>query len=159
MLRILTYNIHHAEGTDGLLDPARIAAVLRESEADVVGLNEVYHPWSAGGEVPLLNEIAEALGMHAVFGAALPNPPGSPFQAPYGNALLSRFPLRQVSTYRLPAPEGRESRGVVAAESRSERRGSGVMSRTSKTARSRCASTSWDISCRSSPSRRVAHTC
>jgi len=116
-LRVLTYNIHHAEGNDGQLDPARIAAVIRESEADLVGLNEVFHPLAvAEGRGPMLIEIAEELGMRYLFGSTLPEVPGSSWPAPYGNALLCRQLLLNAATYRLPAPEGRESRGVVAAD-------------------------------------------
>ena len=116
-LRLLTYNIHHAEGNDNVLDALRIAAVIRESGADLVGLNEVYHPHPAApGCPPMLDEIADAMGMGYVFGSAIPTIPGSSLHAPYGNALLSRRPWRKASTYRLPAPETRESRGVVWAE-------------------------------------------
>jgi endonuclease/exonuclease/phosphatase family metal-dependent hydrolase len=121
-LRLLTYNIHHAEGNDNLLNARRIAEVIRESGADLVGLNEVYHPYPAApGQPPMLaspmlDEIADALGMGYVFGSAIPTIPGSTLQAPYGNALLSRYPWRKASTYRLPAPETRESRGVIWAE-------------------------------------------
>ncbi len=117
LLRILTYNIHHAEGNDGKLDPGRITAVIRESGADLVGLNEVFHPFLlAEGREPMLTEMARDLEMRYVFGTTLPDQPGSSFQAPYGNALLSRYPILNAATYRLPAPEGRESRGVVAAD-------------------------------------------
>ena len=40
-LTLASYNIHVAIGTDGRFDPARIAAVLGELDADVVALQEV----------------------------------------------------------------------------------------------------------------------
>ena len=40
-LTVLTFNIHHAEGTDGKVDVARIAKLIEDSDADVVGLQEV----------------------------------------------------------------------------------------------------------------------
>lgn len=39
-LSVATYNIHKAVGTDGLHDPDRIIAVLREVKADVIALQE-----------------------------------------------------------------------------------------------------------------------
>ena len=40
-LRVLSYNIHHGEGTDGKLDLKRIAKLIRDSKADLVALQEV----------------------------------------------------------------------------------------------------------------------
>jgi endonuclease/exonuclease/phosphatase family metal-dependent hydrolase len=115
-LRLVTYNIHHAEGTDGRIDPGRIADVLAETQADIIGLNEVHHPAVVKpGDPPLLAEIAAQLEMRYLFGTALPARADWRFPAPYGNALLSRYPLADAATYRLLAPEGRESRGMIAA--------------------------------------------
>ena len=116
-IRLLTYNIHHAEGNDGRIDPLRIAAVIRESNADVVGLNEVHHPAVLqGSAAPYLDQIARAADMAYVFGAALAHEAGWVFPAPYGNALLSRFPLGNAATGLLPGAPGREVRGVVSAQ-------------------------------------------
>lgn len=116
-LRLLTYNIHHAAGNDGVLNPQRIAAVIAESGADLVGLNEVYHPYPvASGRRPMLDEIADALGMRYLFGSTLATIPGSPQLTAYGNALLSRAPWHNASTFRLPTPETCESRGAIWAE-------------------------------------------
>ena len=41
VLRVMTYNIHHAEGLDGKVDLERIANVLRQSNADVIALQEL----------------------------------------------------------------------------------------------------------------------
>ncbi len=115
-IRVLTYNIHHGEGADRRIDPARIAAVIRESGADVVGLNEVHHPATLPGRsLSLLDEIAATTGMSYVFGAALPHEDGGPLPAPYGNALLSRVPLGNAATGLLPGAPGSEVRGVVSA--------------------------------------------
>ena len=40
-IRVVTYNIHTCVGVDRRYDPARIAAVLREIDADVACLQEV----------------------------------------------------------------------------------------------------------------------
>lgn len=39
--RVLSYNIHHAEGIDGKLDVARIARVIKDCQPDLVALQEV----------------------------------------------------------------------------------------------------------------------
>jgi len=40
-LRVLTYNIHHGEGTDGVFDLPRIAGVVKAARPDLVALQEV----------------------------------------------------------------------------------------------------------------------
>jgi endonuclease/exonuclease/phosphatase family metal-dependent hydrolase len=39
-VRFVTYNIHNAQGIDGIFSPRRISVVLRSLNADVIGLNE-----------------------------------------------------------------------------------------------------------------------
>jgi endonuclease/exonuclease/phosphatase family metal-dependent hydrolase len=43
-LTVASYNIHKAEGLDRRVDLARIARVLGEIDADVVGIQEIYRP-------------------------------------------------------------------------------------------------------------------
>lgn len=114
-MRVLTYNIHHWEGADGCVDVARVAAVVRASGADVVALNEVYHPATVPGlDRPALTAMADMLGMQVVFGMALPMAwPGSAQPVGYGNACLSRYPIQAYATHRLPAPPGHEARGLL----------------------------------------------
>ena len=40
-LRLLTYNIHHGEGMDEVIDLDRIAELVRRTDADLVTLQEV----------------------------------------------------------------------------------------------------------------------
>lgn len=114
-MRVLTYNIHHWEGSDGRVDVARVAAVVRASGADVVALNEVYHPAPAPGlGRPALTAMAEMLGMHVVFGAALQMAwPDSAQPVGYGNACLSRHPIQAYAAHHLPALPGHEARGLL----------------------------------------------
>jgi endonuclease/exonuclease/phosphatase family metal-dependent hydrolase len=95
-LRVVSYNIRHGEGEDGVFDPARTAAALRQLDADVIGLNEVDVHW--GDRSDFLDEagyFAQALGMHAYFGPIYDLPPltaGAPDRL-YGEAILSRYPI------------------------------------------------------------------
>ena len=107
-LRVLTFNIHHAEGIDGVLDVARIAAVIREAKADVVGLQEVDRGAERTGRRDLLKELADLTGMHLVFGKNIDLQGGD-----YGNALLTSRPIVSEGNKLLPNTNGGEQRGVL----------------------------------------------
>ena len=97
-MRVLTYNIHGWKGTDGQIDVPRLARVIASSQADIVALNEVFHPLVPQGvSRPALDLLAETVGMTVAFGVALtPNDAFAPL-ASYGNALLTRLPLLALS--------------------------------------------------------------
>jgi endonuclease/exonuclease/phosphatase family metal-dependent hydrolase len=96
-LRVATYNIHAGAGSDEVFDLDRTAAELAELDADVVAMQEVDVHWSDRSQWrDLAGELADRLGMEAYFGPIYslePLEPGQP-RREYGNALLSRFPIR-----------------------------------------------------------------
>lgn len=109
-LRVLTYNIHHGEGTDGKLDLPRIAGVVKAARPDVVLLQEVDRNTTRTGKVDQAAELARLTGLHAEFGKAIDLQGGG-----YGLAILSRFPLKDVKTDPLPGKAGQEARVVMRA--------------------------------------------
>jgi endonuclease/exonuclease/phosphatase family metal-dependent hydrolase len=118
-LTALSFNIHHAGGLDGVVDLDRLAAEIRATHADVVGLAEVdrhYGERSDWADQPA--ELAGRLGMHVVFGANLdlePPAPGQP-RRQYGTAILSRYPI--VDWHNTLLPKGKpeeEQRGLLEA--------------------------------------------
>jgi endonuclease/exonuclease/phosphatase family metal-dependent hydrolase len=90
-LSVASYNVHRCIGTDGRHDPGRIADVLRELDADVVGLQEVASRFGGGGAVDQLAYLARALGYQPVAGPTLRQRRGH-----CGNALLTRHPILRV---------------------------------------------------------------
>jgi len=113
----MAYNIHHGEGTDGVLDLDRIAQVIRASGADLVALQEVDRHWS---ERSLLAdqaaELGAALDMEVAYGANLDHDPAAPGQPrrQYGTAILSRHPI--LASRNIPLPNiGGEQRGLLEA--------------------------------------------
>ncbi len=110
-LRVLCYNIHHAEGVDRRLDVERIARVIASVKPDIVALQEVDRRAKRTQSVDQPSELARLTDLHVVFGANIPLPGGS-----YGNALLSRFPIARHENHLLPNPEGGEQRGLLEAE-------------------------------------------
>lgn len=117
MPNLLTYNIHYWEGVDGVTDLERTIEVIRAAGADIIGLNEVYHPAKLKGwDRPALEIMAARLGMHFVFGQAQTFPfafnrPGRSF----GNALLSRWPILASAAHHLNPVNGHAPRGLLEA--------------------------------------------
>ena len=110
-VRVLCYNVHHCEGTDGKLDLPRIARVIRAADPDLVALQEVDDRTKRADGVDQTAELARLTGLHATFGKAIDFQGGG-----YGQAVLARFPIREASVHPLPGTPGREKR--VALEVR-----------------------------------------
>ncbi|MFJ4467795.1 endonuclease/exonuclease/phosphatase family protein [Streptomyces sp. NPDC089424] len=118
VLDVMTFNIHHAQGTDDVLDLRRIAEVVRESGADVVGLQEVDNHYSARSDwADQPAELAALLGYHVVFGANIDNAPPveGGHRVQYGTAILSRYPITASDNTWLYKSPGQEQRGLLHA--------------------------------------------
>ena len=104
-MTVLSYNIHHGAGTDGKLDLERIARIIREQQADLVALQEVDVKARRSGGVDEAAELGRLTGMNVVFGKAMDFEGGG-----YGQAILSRWPIKEHAVHQLPQREGREPR-------------------------------------------------
>lgn len=117
-ITVMSFNIHHAAGTDEVLDLDRIASVIRKSHADVIGLQEVDRHYSERSEwADQPAELAKRLGFYVAFGANIDNDPpeGSDDRIQYGTAILSRYPIRASDNVPLYNTDGREQRGLLHA--------------------------------------------
>lgn len=110
-VHVLSYNIHHGEGTDGLFDLERQAAVILDSGADLVALQEVDAGTTRSSGVHQAEELARLTGMYVSFGEAIPFAGGS-----YGDAVLSRWPILKAEHIALPAAPNHEARIAVSVE-------------------------------------------
>jgi endonuclease/exonuclease/phosphatase family metal-dependent hydrolase len=108
-LRVASYNIHACIGLDRLQDIGRVAAVLDEINADVIGLQEVESRRSRS-PIDQAEALATALDMQCIEGPLLHGPSGW-----YGNALLTRRTVRAVRRVVFEA-RGREARGAIVAD-------------------------------------------
>ncbi|MCA1594508.1 MAG: metal-dependent hydrolase, partial [Acidobacteria bacterium] len=67
LLMVATYNIHTGIGMDKKLDLARIARVIKETRADIVGLQEVDRGVKRTGGIDEIAELARLTGMDYAF--------------------------------------------------------------------------------------------
>ena len=109
-LRIASYNIHECVGADGRRDPERVALVLRELDADVIGLQEVDARLGITRTSMQMQYLANTLRLHAVSGPTRQRGSGH-----YGNALLTRRPVLNVRHVDLTVYR-REPRGAIDAD-------------------------------------------
>ncbi len=107
-LVIATYNIHSCIGVDRRHDPGRIAAVLGELRADIIGLQEIDTRGRGGGDQRAY--FAAATGLSIVPGVQRRDHRGR-----FGNALLTRFPVRRVRHIDLSVA-GYEPRSAIDVE-------------------------------------------
>src|SRR5205823_3131409 len=112
-VRLVTWNIHGGLGVDGRNDLGRIAILLEEMRCDVAALQEVGDPHKAdrGNETAdHASWLGRRLGWYAAYGPNLVLA-----ERPYGNAILSRYPIAHAHNYDLSVPD-REPRGCLRAD-------------------------------------------
>ena len=113
-IRVLCYNIHYGQGTDGLYDVERLAKVIKQSQPDFVALQEVDVGVKRSGRVHQARQLAELTGMAVRFG------PTQHYQGGlYGNAVLTRHKILDVLIQPLPYTESTPAkttypRGAIA---------------------------------------------
>jgi endonuclease/exonuclease/phosphatase family metal-dependent hydrolase len=95
-LRVLCYNVHWALGTDGKYDVPRLADVIMKTKPDLVALQEVDVGVKRSGRVHEIQELARLTGLAARFGPTQHYEGGL-----FGNAVLTRFPILDVSIDRM----------------------------------------------------------
>ena len=109
-LRVLTYNIHHGEGTDKKLDLERIARVIKSTDPDLVALQEVDRQTRRTLDADQAAKLGELTGMHAYFAKAMEYQGGG-----YGEAILTKQKPEANRTFPLPADKGFEPRAMGEA--------------------------------------------
>ncbi len=104
-MKLATYNIHSAVGTDGLASPDRILDVINEMNPDIVALQELAS--HNRPELNMLEYFASQTGLTPVAGLTLHT-----LESSYGNAVLTRLPVTGIRRIDLSVP-GHESRGAI----------------------------------------------
>lgn len=116
---VMTFNMHHGADPDDVLNLNHVAQAVRQSGADVIGLQEVDRHFASRSDfVDQAEWLAERLDLHLAFGANLdldPEKPGN-LRRRYGTAILSRFPIVNSHNTLLPRSETGEQRGLLEAD-------------------------------------------
>jgi len=98
-LKIMSYNIRHGEGIDGVQDLSRAATLIEAVSPDLCGLQEIDHYCSRTDSVNQTEYLAQWTHMTGTFGKFMDYQGGQ-----YGMATLSTNPL--ISTKVLELPDG-----------------------------------------------------
>lgn len=107
-IKIASYNIHLGIGADGQFSPPRVAQVLQELNASIIAVQEIE---SGANGFDMLAYLRDASGLQIIHGPTLHRVGGGA----YGNALLTRHPVRDVRRIDLSYPR-REPRGALDVE-------------------------------------------
>lgn len=110
-IRVATYNIHKCKGLDRRTDPARIAKIIAELDADVVAIQEILDVRDGQPKFDQARRIGDSLSSYRhCFGANRTLRGGQ-----YGNMTLSRFPVQFCRNYDLTWRH-RERRGCLRTD-------------------------------------------
>lgn len=96
-VRVMTYNVHGCRGTDGRVSHERIAEVIAEQNPDIVALQELDVGRHRSQRIDQAEQIARDLNMSVHF-----HPSVEMLEEKYGDAILSRWPLRLQKAGLLP---------------------------------------------------------
>ncbi|MCU7494110.1 MAG: hypothetical protein HF314_07450 [Ignavibacteria bacterium] len=107
-LRVMTYNIHHGQGTDGKIDIERIGNLVKDNKAGLVALQEVDRGVLRSNKIDIMQLLKSQTGMYTAFGKNLDFQGGE-----YGNGILSKFPVDTISNYHYKMLREGEQRGLL----------------------------------------------
>lgn len=103
-ITVMSFNTQHCENfRTGVIDYDLMVKTIRDCGADIIGMQEIRGQGTMEGYEPQAQILADKLGYYYYFAKAIdvgtaPNP--------YGNALLSRFPILDAVTIPVPDPTG-----------------------------------------------------
>lgn len=114
-LKLLSFNIQHCRNfITREIEFDSIINLIKKLGADIIGLNEVYGKYEDNEAQYKI--LAEKLGYYYFFGQTI-----TYRNIPYGNAILSKYKLKNTTNSIIPDPEVRDSswyetRGIIETE-------------------------------------------
>lgn len=102
-LKIMSFNVQHCLNyRTQKIDYAVMVDAIQQCQAEIIGLNEMYDfSPLANSTISEIQELAARLGYYHYFARAIEIAPGKP----YGNAILSKYPILSAETIAIPNPE------------------------------------------------------
>lgn len=121
-MKVMSFNTQHClDYINGQIDFELMARVIRESGAEIVGLNEMRGEGEIEDYTDQVLALSRLSGLENYYFAKAIDVGGK--NAPYGNGFLSKYPIVSAETVMIPDPEvkrvdGRyyETRCILAAE-------------------------------------------
>ncbi len=125
-VKVATYNIAAGRGTDGVYNVERIARAIEETDADIIGLQEVDVHWGArSNHDDMVAILADHLNMDYYFAPIYdfaPTVEGEP-RRQFGVAVLSKYPITNAANREIarlstqdPNPEPTPAPGFLEAQ-------------------------------------------
>jgi endonuclease/exonuclease/phosphatase family metal-dependent hydrolase len=108
VVRILTFNILHGATTQGDFDLDKIAAVIQQTNPDLVALQEVDFKTNRAKKYDLATELGWRTKMAPLFGKAMDYDGGV-----YGEGILTKMPIIASKNVPLPHSPGNEPRAAL----------------------------------------------
>lgn len=100
-MKIMTFNIQHClDYKKQVIDFDLFADAIKKYDIDVCGLNEVRGEGPVKDYTDQTNILGDKLGYYRYFGEAIKVKKTSP----YGNAIVSRYPIKSAETIKIPDP-------------------------------------------------------
>ena len=101
-MKVMTFNIQHAlDYKNQMIDIPLFSGFIKEQNVDICGLNEVRGQGSWEGYTDQTNTLGDSLGCNRFFGEAIKVAGTNP----YGNAFLTRYPVRSAEVVHIPDPD------------------------------------------------------
>lgn len=108
-IKVMSYNIHHGKNKLGMYTLDQMIDTIKENEIDIVGLQEVDRNVYRSKFKDQVKLMASELKMYYAFGPNI-----SVMGMEYGNAILSKYPIRSTENVHLPG--FKEKRGLLISK-------------------------------------------
>lgn len=108
-IQVMSYNIHHGANKQEVNTLAEIGQFIKDSGAELVGLQEVDSMCNRSGKVDQMEKLGEITGMHYAFVRHFAYEGGA-----YGLGILSKYPISDVRNDRITSlSKGEEKKSLA----------------------------------------------
>lgn len=110
ILKIITFNVAHGKGMDGIVDIKRQAEIIKKYKPDIVFLQEIDMYTKRAGDRNQIREFSKELGLqYCSMESNITLEEGY-----YGDGIISRFPIDFSTNYLMPLTDiNHEQRGIL----------------------------------------------